>query len=108
MESEIHAAVNLIEQRIETAKYAIAASEHIKGHSDKYALVQPYLTRVCPECNCSIAWADDPDHLTIQDPITDHQVVVIGCEGYWVINPNIIGIPSPNWMDWLADNGDNS
>ena len=25
-------------------------------------------------------------------------VVVVGCEGYWVINPNVVGIPSPNWQ----------
>jgi hypothetical protein len=23
---------------------------------------------------------------------------VVGCEGYWVINPNAVGIPSPNWQ----------
>ncbi len=50
-----------------------------------------YLFNDCPECECEPS--DDSDW---------HEVyagfVLIGCEGYWVINPNILpGFSSPNW-----------
>jgi hypothetical protein len=27
----------------------------------------------------------------------DNPVVIVGCEGYWHIDPNLVGIPSENW-----------
>jgi hypothetical protein len=53
--------------------------------------VQPYLSPVCPECG-QLPEPEDGIHIVLG------AAVVIGCEGYWVINPNVIGIPSPNWQ----------
>lgn len=33
---------------------------------------------------------DEPSH-------EDEEIVLIGCEGYWQINPNLVGISAPNW-----------
>jgi hypothetical protein len=53
--------------------------------------LQPYLSPVCPECG-QVPGQDDGDHVVLG------AAVVIGCEGYRVINPNVVGIPSPNWQ----------
>jgi len=50
--------------------------------------VQPYLSPICPECG-HIPEPEDGIHIVLG-------AVVISCEGYWVINPNVVGIPSPN------------
>jgi hypothetical protein len=56
--------------------------------------VQPYLSPICPECG-KVPEADDGIHVVLGT------AVVIGCEGYWVINPNAVGIPRPNWQPQL-------
>ena len=53
--------------------------------------VQPYLSPLCPECD-QVPEPEDGIHVVLG------AAVVIGCEGYWVINPNRIGIPNPNWQ----------
>lgn len=63
------------------------------------------LTSVCPECSEEqTRWYSDA-HLVVLDDDEDPDaavVVVIGCEGYRVINPNLVGIDAPNWQDWKA------
>ena len=56
--------------------------------------VAPYLTARCPECGN----ASEPSN-HVHDA-AGH--VLIGCERYHVINPNVLGIVTPNWMDWTA------
>jgi hypothetical protein len=69
---------------------------------------------VCPECGDEMLTPDDyfndhviwvPDALDGSDELEsgDHTVVIVGCEGYWVIDPAVAGIDSPNWSDWRAD-----
>ena len=53
--------------------------------------LEPYLSPICPECN-EIPEQEDGIHIVLG------AVVVIGCEGYWVINPNVVGIHRPNWQ----------
>jgi len=53
--------------------------------------VWPYLSPICPECG-QVPEAADGIHVVLG------AAVVIGCEGYWVINPNAVGIPKPNWQ----------
>jgi hypothetical protein len=51
----------------------------------------PYLSPICPECDQE----PDPEdgvHVVLSG------AVVIGCEDYWVINPNVLAIPSPTWQ----------
>ncbi len=53
--------------------------------------LQPYLSPLCPECD-QMPEPEDGIHVVLG------AAVVIGCEGYRVINPNVVGIPSPNWQ----------
>lgn len=52
------------------------------------------LSRYCPECDLE-GDAIDPDSHTL----TARGEVVVGCEGYWVVNPALVGIDSPGWSD---------
>lgn len=55
-----------------------------------------WLTNVCTECDLQpTAEGTESDHGMIGD------FVLIGCEGYYVVNPNVVGIRNPNWCDWL-------
>lgn len=63
----------------------------------KVAEIERYLTQRCDECD-----------LTVDEMSERHRVlhrvykgqVMVCCEGYWVINPNIVGIENKNWSDW--------
>src|SRR3546814_14530128 len=48
----------------------------------------------CPECDQSVYGErfNPADHWFLLDTKRDDLVVVIGCEGYWVINPASVGI----------------
>jgi hypothetical protein len=53
--------------------------------------VDRYLTNICPEC-AQVGIPGDGDH---------HMVgpcVVVGCEGYFVVDPNLVGIAAPHWQ----------
>lgn len=51
------------------------------------------LRTTCPECGV------EPSE--VPEVASDHRLagpyVVVGCEGYYVVNPNLVGIPSPGW-----------
>lgn len=53
------------------------------------ATIAPWVTTECPEC-CGVEGYENL-HTMIG------KIVLIGCEGYFVINPNAVGIDSPNW-----------
>ncbi len=53
--------------------------------------VAPYLSPICPECD-ELPPPEDGVHLVLG------ATVAVGCEGYWVINPNVVGIPNPHWQ----------
>jgi hypothetical protein len=53
-----------------------------------------WLTPRCPECGD----VPRPDEDVVHVVHVGH--VVIGCEGYRVINPNSVGVQSENWDDW--------
>jgi hypothetical protein len=55
--------------------------------------ISPWATPYCPECG-ELNPTDD-NHLTFEG------IVLIGCEGYFVINPNVLGITNTRWCDWL-------
>ena len=63
------------------------------------------LTTTCPECGVDFADADDAHnddlHIIMASTI-DTFAVVVGCEGYFVVNPNLVGIDAPNWSDGTA------
>ena len=56
-------------------------------------LIRPWETQRCPECGQKI---DRPDG----DHIMSSGRVLVGCEGFFVINPNVLGILNPDWKDW--------
>lgn len=54
----------------------------------------------CPECDDVIdATYDDNGHIMTRTPDGLTDVVIVGCERYWAIDPNLVGIVSPNWTD---------
>lgn len=61
-------------------------------------------TSICPECGANFdAWVDamtdnDGAHIVLQLS-GDVFAVVVGCEGYYVINPALLGLGAehPNW-----------
>ncbi|WP_063729021.1 hypothetical protein [Streptomyces sp. RTd22] len=56
--------------------------------------IEPYLSSVCRDCDGQV----DSSNLAGHVMIGSH--VVICCEGYFMVDPNVVGIPSPNWSDW--------
>jgi hypothetical protein len=67
----------------------LAAVMRAMMHSDPR--IARYLSPICPECG-KLAHREDGVHVVLGT------AVVVGCEGYWVINPNAVGISSPNWQ----------
>jgi hypothetical protein len=54
-------------------------------------------TNICPECNDVVTDPrGDEHHVAIE--VDGHVFVIVGCEGYWVVDPNLVGIPSDTWM----------
>ena len=56
-------------------------------------------TTRCTECDMDLSemTAETLSHWVMLDAARGEYVVVIGCEGYWLVNPNDVGIHSPNW-----------
>lgn len=57
----------------------------------------------CPEC-CEEIDIFNTEHLIWGE--RDDVVIIIGCEGYWAIDPALVGIDSPNWQpagQYLSD-----
>jgi hypothetical protein len=55
---------------------------------------------VCPECGQDAEKVThDADHIVIGQKTGGETLyyVIIGCEDYWTVNPNELGIDSPNW-----------
>jgi len=79
------------------ARYLAAARAAIDAGDD---LAAPWLTISCRECGC-IPDAHDPE----PDHVLYAGYVLIGCEGYWQVNPRALGIDAPRWQDWRDDRG---
>ncbi len=63
--------------------------------------INPPLSPVCPECGCNFGDLDeaheDTEHVIIATT-SDTLAVVVACEGYFTIDPNLVGIESRNWQ----------
>lgn len=60
-------------------------------------------TGVCPECGSDFEKTNEADayadrHHLIVTLTSDTFAVVVACEGYFVVNPNLVGIDAPNWQ----------
>jgi hypothetical protein len=73
-------------QNASTGAYITAVVEAI----DSGALKANDLPKVCHECG-ERPWEGDPHHDVHGD------IVVVACEGYWQIDPALIGWPRDGW-----------
>jgi hypothetical protein len=68
--------------------------------------INPPLTTRCPECGSDFADLDeayeDTEHIIVLTT-ADTTAVLVGCEGYFMVDPNLVGIDSPSWQDWNKD-----
>lgn len=60
--------------------------------------VVAWLTEECTECGTSLRTASEARFR--RDHVLLGRFVIVGCEGYWLVNPNAVGIPSEAWNDW--------
>lgn len=74
----------------QTDYLAAARIEIVEGPDN----VRPWLTLRCTECG-HIPDAGDTVHT-----LSDDGYVLIGCEGYWLINPARLGLDAGQWQDW--------
>jgi hypothetical protein len=73
----------------ENRKYMVAVA------TTRLDRIVRWLTTTCTECDHEpIAEGTEREHGMLGD------FVLIGCEGYWLINPNAVGIYNENWYDW--------
>lgn len=100
---------------LRTARYLAGVARLLLRPQPDWAMkpVRPYLTDRCPECGEKIVGVmDDGTHTWVSsglDPSTGEgpsTYVVMGCEGYLVINPTVVGLPRDNWQDWTTDDLD--
>jgi hypothetical protein len=82
--SEIQAYAEAVDSAIQTGRYSGP------------------LTTTCPECESNFADLDeayeDTEHIIIATT-SDTTAVIVGCEGYFMVNPNLVGLSLPNWHD---------
>ena len=61
----------------------------------------PWATRCCPECGHDVA---GEGFLPADDGAAAHVVIrgrlALGCEGYFIIDPQAVGLPRDQWEDW--------
>jgi hypothetical protein len=81
----------------DTARYVAAVRAALKSGQRP-----PVLRGDCPECGHLVADDRDRDHVVIDVPGVG-PVVVVGCEGYFVIDPNAVGIDAPDWQPAEVD-----
>jgi hypothetical protein len=83
----------LIDARTAAYLMAVIQTVVIEGRTDIP------LTTTCPECDERVDMFGGYNHISVALTEGTH-AVVIGCEGYWIVNPALVGIDSPNWSDW--------
>jgi hypothetical protein len=83
------------------AAYLTRAAEALENAETRAALLDayPHLGDECTECGTVIdRWDEQGGHVLFETAERD-VIVVVGCEGYWMVNPNELGIPAPDWDD---------
>ncbi|MFD7552448.1 hypothetical protein [Streptomyces sp. NPDC059816] len=61
-----------------------------------FRLIERYLTPVCTECDEHVVPSDAGDHVMVGSS------VAVGCLGYYLVDPNVLGIKMPTWSDWTT------
>lgn len=85
-----------------TAHYILAVAGALE---DGERIDPEAMTDRCPECGEVQTLLDCRDHVVMRRSNVEGQYevfVVIGCEGYWVLDPKPLGVPGDNstWQDW--------
>jgi hypothetical protein len=66
--------------------------------------IAPWRTTTCTECGQSLAGLGDGLVPATQEGGGPHVVIdgslVLGCRGYWLVNPEALYLPRGNWQDW--------
>lgn len=52
---------------------------------------------ICPECGCHAQESPYP-HI-----VDEHDNILVGCEGYFLVDPAKIDLPGGNWSDFRDD-----
>lgn len=64
--------------------------------------INPPLTTRCPECDSDFSDLDeaheDTDHIIIATT-SDTTAVIVACEGYWMVDPGLVGLPRNGWTN---------
>jgi hypothetical protein len=74
--------------------------EYIKRMIEAIEAGQVMAPTVCPECEHVMNLDTECGHVVYRLPDTA-MVCIIGCEGYWCINPASVGLPIGNWQAGL-------
>lgn len=82
---------------VDAAQYLVAVTTAIKAGRKL-----PQMTNECPECDQKVD-VFNVEHIVTELPDRSLEditavAVVIACEGYWVVDPNAVGIRKPHWM----------
>lgn len=83
------------------ADYLKAAVEMVTVNPER---IERWISDVCSECCEEVSefeYANDSHVFT--DREGDTPIMLIGCEGYLMINPNVLGVSAPNWQDWMTE-----
>jgi hypothetical protein len=78
----------------ERDRYIVAATRTIAHGAHSAGPLARYLTATCPECD------ERPDPRDSEHVLSRERYVLVGCEGYLVINPALMGFDRPEWDDW--------
>lgn len=65
---------------------------------DAGELARVDLTNWCPECAMPVTDFGNDGHVAVAVDPHGHVAVVIGCEGYWVVDPAKVGRERKNWL----------
>lgn len=69
-------------------------------------------TNRCPECEEVVEPLNPSGHMIwvsrspSERTTVDDVVIVIGCEGYWVVDPAAVGLPRNQWQDYRMQGTD--
>jgi hypothetical protein len=80
----------------EQALYFVQAASNLGN------VPESQVSGICPVCNKPMKKNDHGDHV-VYDPSTENDgdvVVIVACNGHRVLDPNICGMPDPEWVEW--------
>jgi hypothetical protein len=83
---------------IKTAEYIAAV---VRALTEDNLSPDARRSNQCPECEQWLGFFNTDYHIvynasTENDP--ENMIVVVGCEGYWAIDPKLVGIRDTGWM----------